>query len=492
MEQIVGVVQSISGQMVKKDFEKGVESPLQVGDLISMGDYVWSRSLDAKALIKLKNADVKFKPGMRIKFDKEYLQKVGSYEIIDRREAEVLLNSAPPAPEAPKPKPAPKAASQTAAPKAPNQASAPKPAPKPAAPKEKEIADISSTVVVDLGGIDTASEAEIFVTPLFSSVSVTPKIVEDITIYSCDFNDIKVNVRTMPGRTIALYDINRTKQMAKSVANDEGLSSFELKNIHEGAKYEFCIVVYENNQEMFKEKIRLEAVPSHAQASAFSPVKILDFNIARDVNKDGIEFVDAIGISIDAMRKREEDYPISKVYYTNEINPVFEFISQHDFETKFYLVGFADFIFDEMVEVDGVVRDDGMKLFFICQNNFKVPGRYTFYANFIPLDKSKSPQEFFFDVNVKFENTNSIASTEVKDGVIEGHVVSNDNYPSKVVLYSQNAHNVFNEITAADTDEDGNFTINLKYLDLKDLKNRMVLRNIDIYGNKGAAIGVKI
>lgn len=78
MDKVVGIIYKINGNIVKKDIIKGTEENLKNGDLIMLDDSVWLRSLDAYADVILCKTKVPLKAGMRIKFDHNYLQKMGS------------------------------------------------------------------------------------------------------------------------------------------------------------------------------------------------------------------------------------------------------------------------------------------------------------------------------------------------------------------------------------------------------------------------------
>ena len=461
MEQIVGIITKLTGDIIKKDIENGVETPLHEGDLVYLDDNIWSRSLDAKAVVRLKNTEANFKPGTRIKFDKEYLERVESYEFIEEYElsdfsTNLKKTETPPAPVI--------------------------------SPEPEELPDSAELAM----GI----EAEIYVGPIIGSLLVSPIIQDGMSVYECHFSDIKINAKTMPERQVLLYDASLTNKIASSVVNDEGDCFFELKGVQENTKYDFFVLIFENGEEIFKQKIRLDIGEINSQAE-FLPIDIVNFDLAKNIDKEGIEFVDAISIVIDAMKKREEDYPISKVFYSNETNPAFSFLSRHEFEAKFYLVGINEYIFDEMVELSGVIKEEGEKIYFICTNNFKVAGKYTFYVNFISREKGKSPHEFFFELMMKFDNSTNFENVKCENGVISGRVIdeisemtSLEHQKFDIILYGMDSFNEFNEIASVQSDDNGKFVIDLQ--NAKISAQKFVLRNIDIYGNKSIAIGVEL
>ncbi len=395
---------------------------------------------------------------MRIKFDRAYLENIGSYDFLhdyelDEISAKFGLYS-----------------------------------------KTNEEKHANSNENLPLNAFD---EAEIFVMPLIGNGNVVPFLQNGVNLYVCRFNDIRINVKTMPGREVSLLDIDCKMHFAKNLANSEGDCFFELKHVKDDTEFGFATLVFENGKEIFKQRIVIK-IPKIDHQAAFSPIDVLDFDLVKNYNKSGVEFIDAIGIKIDAMKKREEDYPILKAFYTNEVNPVFGFISKHEFEAKFYLVGFKDFIFDEMIELAGVIKEDAQKLYFICTNNFKIEGRYTFYANFISKDKSKSPHEFFFDLTFKFDNETTFENVEFNGNQVSGKVLDvadNSELCSDcfdVGVYSVDIHNNFENIAMSKSDENGNFTIKVD-LDNANLHDKkVVLRNIDAYGNISQAINIDI
>ena len=458
MEHVIGIVTQLNGELVKRYFDGRPDAHLNLGDLILLDDSVWSRSLDAKATITLKNSQTNFKPGVRIKFDKSYLENVGSYDFLhdyelDEIRAKFGLYS-----------------------------------------KTNEKERINSDENLPLNAFD---EAEIFVMPLIGNGNVTPSLQNGVNLYVCNFNDIRINVKTMPEREVSLLDIDCKMHFAKNFANSEGDCFFELKHVKDDTKFGFTVLVFENGKEIFKQKIVIK-IPKIDHQAAFSPIDVLDFDLVKNYDKSGVEFIDAIGIKIDAMKKHEEDYQILKAFYTNEVNLVFSFISKYEFEAKFYLVGFKDFIFDEMIELAGVIKEDAQKLYFICTNNFKIEGRYTFYANFISKDKSKSPHEFFFNLTFKFDNETTFENVKFDGNQVSGKVLDvtgNSELCSDcfdVGVYSVDIHNNFENIAMSKSDENGNFTIktDLNNANLHDKK--VVLRNIDAYGNISQATNIDI
>lgn len=461
MEEIIGIITNLNGDIIKKDIENGIETPLHEGDLVYLNDNIWSRSLDARALVKLKNAEARFKPGTRIKFDKEYLEMIDSYDFIEEDElVKFGINLYQPKNEI-----------------------TPQILPEP-----EELPDN--------GELSMEIEAEIYVGPIIGSLHISPIVQDGMSVYECRFGDIKINVKTMPERQVVLYDVNLINKIATSIVDENGDCIFELKAVQENTKYDFFVLIYEENEEIFKQKIRLDIGEINSQAE-FAPIDVANFDLARNIDKEGIEFVDAISIVIDAMKKREEDYPISKVLYGNETNPVFSFSSRHDFEAKFYLVGINEYIFDEMVELNGVIKEIGDKMHFVCTNNFKVSGKYTFYANFISKEKGKSPHEFFFDLIMKFDNSTDFKDVKCENGIITGKVINKiSNIASStqpvfdIVLYGMDNFNEFSEIASTKSNEQGNFVIDLKNITIS--TKRVVLRNIDAYGNKSIAIGVEL
>ena len=495
MEHVIGIVTQLNGELVKRYFDGRPDAHLNLGDLILLDDSVWSRSLDAKATITLKNSQANFKPGVRIKFDRAYLENVGSYDFLHDYELDEIsakfglysntshfsgasnlnLNLAN--------------TENNQADHA-NQN-----------PHKTNFAQPNSFTPIaqnsQILGANPFDEAEIFVTPLIGNGNVLPIIEGDTSLYKCYFNDIHINVKTMPGRNVWLLDIDSKTQIAENFASDEGDCFFELKHVKDNSKFGFTVFVFENGVEIFKQKILIE-IPHINRHAAFSPIDVLDFDLARKIDKSGVDFIDAIGIKIDAMKKREEDYPISKAFYTNEVNPVFGFISKHEFEAKFYLVGFKDFIFDEMIELAGVIKEDAQKLYFICTNNFKIEGRYTFYANFISKDKSKSPHEFFFDLTFKFDNETTFENVEFNGNQVSGKVLDmtgNSELCSDcfdVGVYSVDIHNNFENIAMSKSDENGNFTIKVELNSANLHDKKVVLRNIDAYGNISQAINIDI
>jgi len=444
MEHVIGIVTQLNGELVKRYFDGRPDAHLNLGDLILLDDSVWSRSLDAKATITLKNSQTNFKPGVRIKFDKSYLENVGSYDFLhdyelDEIRAKFGLYS-----------------------------------------KTNEKEHINSDENLPLNAFD---EAEIFVMPLIGNGNVTPSLQNGVNLYVCNFNDIRINVKTMPEREVSLLDIDCKMHFAKNFANSEGDCFFELKHVKDDTKFGFTVLVFENGKEIFKQKIVIK-IPKIDHQAAFSPIDVLDFDLVKNYDKSGVEFIDAIGIKIDAMKKHEEDYQILKAFYTNEVNPVFSFISKYEFEAKFYLVGF--------------IKEDAQKLYFICTNNFKIEGQYTFYANFISKDKSKSPHEFFFNLTFKFDNETTFENVKFDGNQVSGKVLDvtgNSELCSDcfdVGVYSVDIHNNFENIAMSKSDENGNFTIktDLNNANLHDKK--VVLRNIDAYGNISQATNIDI
>ena len=274
MEHVIGIVTQLNGELVKRYFDGRPDAHLNLGDLILLDDSVWSRSLDAKATITLKNSQTNFKPGVRIKFDKSYLENVGSYDFLhdyelDEIRAKFGLYS-----------------------------------------KTNEKEHINSDENLPLNAFD---EAEIFVMPLIGNGNVTPSLQNGVNLYVCNFNDIRINVKTMPEREVSLLDIDCKMHFAKNFANSEGDCFFELKHVKDDTKFGFTVLVFENGKEIFKQKIVIK-IPKIDHQAAFSPIDVLDFDLVKNYDKSGVEFIDAIGIKIDAMKKHEEDYQILRLF----------------------------------------------------------------------------------------------------------------------------------------------------------------------------------
>ena len=151
-----------------------------------------------------------------------------------------------------------------------------------------------------------------------------------------------------------------------------------------------------------------------------------------------------------------------------------------------------------MIELAGVIKEDAQKLYFICTNNFKIEGQYTFYANFISKDKSKSPHEFFFNLTFKFDNETTFENVKFDGNQVSGKVLDvtgNSELCSDffdVGVYSVDIHNNFENIAMSKSDENGNFTIKVELNSANLHDKKVVLRNIDAYGNISQAINIDI
>lgn len=92
-QKIVGFIESVNGKVVKKNILLGQEQELKKGDLLSLDDAIWVRSLDGKTTIKLHSAELSLSAGMRVNLNENFLKQNNTFEFFSKEEISDILQT---------------------------------------------------------------------------------------------------------------------------------------------------------------------------------------------------------------------------------------------------------------------------------------------------------------------------------------------------------------------------------------------------------------
>ena len=306
------------------------------------------------------------------------------------------------------------------------------------------------------------------------------QIIDGQNIYKCDFDDILVKVLTKPNAQIKLINTDDESVLTMIKTDEKGNAAFRINSLKPKTRMNFAVLIYAENLINFRYKfvIFLDTSKSDLDVSkkksVNSPVELLKNHNYKANSQTGTNFM------VDLMEMTDMKFDVENVLHTNEHYPVFKFkVSDYD-EFKLFIIGFNGYLFGEPDLIDGEISYEKDYFVFICKSKFFLEGKYMFVVRYFDSDGTKEPKEEHFVLWVKFSN-DDILKANLEFNEIYGDGASSE---CKVILFSINEQNGFDEIKRVMSDKFGKFSIKLTEKELNLFKTRkFLLKSLDKHGN---------
>ncbi|CZE47403.1 hypothetical protein [Campylobacter geochelonis] len=456
MKHIVAIVKSISGNIVKKDFETSTEDQLHQWDLVKLDDYIWARSLDAKAVIVLRSGELVLKAGMRIKFDAKFLEGYSKDFYLDQDDIDKIM------------------------PKAQDADSL----------ADDDLKQSKSFISKDLSNVSINEALEANISVFSGNELVAPAIKSGYNIYECKFDSVEIKISaTKEANSANLYSFDMANLLDSKDMDDDASVSFYLQDLDENLNLGYCVVVYRGKEEIFKTQFIIFVNENAKHLSYQKDKSIGKIELALNYAKDEDFAEENVIINIDTLGKKVQDMDIDYLFKVNKAHPAFKFSSKEDVVVKSYLMGISGCIFDEPQELKGILRKEDDGYYYIFTNKFQVPESYLIYINFLSKSSKSVLDEIFCKFDIKFKNTNLLKIEKIKDGFLYGYGAGVN---SEVLLYSMDSQNNFRKITSVYSDASGKFNFDINSFQKHIFNGRIVIQEIDAYNNKSIAVGIEI
>ena len=311
-----------------------------------------------------------------------------------------------------------------------------------------------------------------------SSDIIDSQIIDGLNIYECNFTDILVKITTLANAEISVANLDTNKKFVKLIANSQGESAFRINSQKQRDRLNFEILISSGNLVGFRYKfVILIDTNKPIFRSALNQERVVEIlkNHNYKANSQG-----KTNFMVDLMELTDVKFDIERILYTNEHYPVFKFkVSDYD-EFRLFVIGFNDYLFGEPDFIDGEILYEKDYFVFICKSKFFLEGKYMFVIRYFDSDGAKEPKEEHFVLWIKFDN-DDILKAKLEFNEIYGDGASDK---CKVILFSLNEQNGFDEIKRVTSDKFGKFSIRLSETDLRILKTRkFLLRTLDKHGN---------
>ena len=307
---------------------------------------------------------------------------------------------------------------------------------------------------------------------------IDSQIIDGLNIYECNFTAILVKIITNPNAEISIVNLKTKNEFIKLNANSQGEAIFRINSQKQRDRLNFEILISSENSSGFRYKfvilIDTKKPIFRANRNEERAVEILKNHNYKSNSQNGTNFL------IDLMDLTDVKFDIERILYTNEHYPVLKFkVSDYD-EFKLSIIGFNDHLFKEPDFIDGEILFEKDYFVFICKSKFFLEGKYMFVVRYFDSDGTKEPKEEHFVLWIKFSN-DDILKANLEFNEIYGDGASSK---CKVILFSINEQNGFDEIKRVMSDELGKFSIKLIEKELNLFKTRkFLLRSLDKHGN---------